>query len=65
MRKRVRDNGRRTLKGSLAGLAGRYRYTVRLGDRGRILKRGRVTVRRQAGAQTGIRSDQALVCQLR
>jgi hypothetical protein len=65
VRKRVRDNGRRTLKGSLAGLAGRYRYTVRLGDRGKILKRGSVVVKRQAGVQTGIRSDQALVCQLR
>ena len=65
VRKRVRDNGRRKLKGSLAGLAGRYKFTVRLGDRGKILKRGRVTVKRQAGAQTGIRSDQALVCQLR
>jgi hypothetical protein len=65
VRKRVRDNGRRTLKGSLAGLAGRYRFTVRLGDRGRILKRGRVTVRHRTGLQSGIRSDQALVCVIR
>jgi hypothetical protein len=65
VRKRVRDNGRRKLKGSLAGLAGRYKFSVRLGDRGKILKRGRVTVKQRAGAQTGIRSDQALVCQLR
>jgi len=64
VRKRVRDNGRRTLRGSVAGLAGRYRYSVRLGDRGRILKRGSFVVKRQAGAQTGVRSDQALVCQL-
>jgi hypothetical protein len=65
VRKRVRDNGRRTLRGSVYGLAGRYRYSVRLGDRGRILKRGSFAVKQRPGAQTGIRSDQALVCQLR
>jgi hypothetical protein len=65
VRKRVRDNGVRALKGSLAGLAGRYRYTVRLGDRGKILKRGSVVLKQRRGFQSGIRSDQALVCQLR
>ena len=65
VRKRVRDNGRRTLKASVAGLAGRYRYSVRLGDRGKIIRRGSFAVRQQRGVQTGIRSDQALVCQLR
>ena len=65
VRKRVRDNGKRTLKASVAGLAGRYRYSIRLGDRGKILRRGSFAVRQQKGAQTGIRSDQALVCQLR
>jgi hypothetical protein len=65
VRTRVRDNGARTLRASVAGLAGRYRYSVRLGDRGAILKRGSFAVKRQPGAQTGIRSDQALVCQIR
>jgi hypothetical protein len=65
VRKRVRDNGVRTLKGSLTGLAGRYRYSVRLGDRGRFLKRGSFVVKQRRGFQSGIRSDQALVCQLR
>jgi hypothetical protein len=65
VRTRVRDNGRRTLRASVAGLAGRYRYSVRLGDRGAILKRGSFAVKRQPGTQTGIRSDQALVCQIR
>ncbi len=53
VRKRVRDNGRRQLKGSVYGLAGRYRYSVRLGDRGRILKRGSFIVKHRRGAQTG------------
>jgi hypothetical protein len=65
VRKRVRDNGVRTLRGSITGLAGRYRYTVRLGDRGKILKRGSFVVKQRRGFQSGIRSDQALVCQLR
>jgi hypothetical protein len=65
VRKRVRDNGVRTLKGSITGLAGRYRYSVRLGDRGKILKRGSFVVKQRRGFQSGIRSDQALVCQLR
>ena len=65
VRTRVRDNGRRTLRASVAGLAGRYRYSVRLGDRGKIIRRGSFAVRQKRGLQTGIRSDQALVCQIR
>jgi hypothetical protein len=64
VRKRVRDDGKRAIRASVAGLAGRYRYSVRLGDRGRILKRGSFVVKRRPGAQVGIASDQALVCQI-
>jgi hypothetical protein len=65
VRKRVRDNGKRSLRASVAGLAGRYRYTVRLGDRGKVLKRGSFVVKSRPGAQVGIASDQALICQIR
>jgi hypothetical protein len=64
VRQTVRDNGKRSIRASIGGLAGRYRYSVRLGDRGRILKRGSFVVKRQPGASAGIRSDQALVCQI-
>jgi hypothetical protein len=64
VRQTVRDNGKRSIRASVGGLAGRYRYSVRLGDRGRILKRGSFAVKRQPGAAAGIRSDQALVCQI-
>ena len=64
VRKRVRDNGVRTLRGDVAALAGRYRYSVRIGTRGKFLRRGTMRVKRRAGA-SGLGADQALVCRLR
>ena len=65
VRHRVRDNGKRTIRASIAGLAGRYRYTIRNGDRGKTLRRGTFVVKGRAGKNTGLASDQALVCQIR
>jgi hypothetical protein len=65
VRHRVRDNGKRTIRASIAGLAGRYRYTIRNGDRGKTLRRGTFVVKGRSGKNTGLASDQALVCQIR
>jgi hypothetical protein len=63
VRKRTRDNGRRSIRASVAGLTGRYRHTVRLGDRGKILRRGTFRVKTYPGG-VGLDSDKAMVCQI-
>ena len=63
VRKNTRDNGRRSVRAWVAGLAGRYKYTVRLGDRGKILRRGSFRVKRYPGG-VGLDSDKAMVCQI-
>ena len=38
--------GRRVLRARVSGLrAGTYRYVIRVGDRGRVLKRGKVRIK--------------------
>ena len=63
VRKKVRDNGKRSTRAWIAGLAGRYKYNVRLGDRGKILRRGSFRVKRYPGG-VGLDSDKAMICQI-
>ena len=44
-------------------VAGRYRYVIRVGDRGKVLKRGRVNVREKAGL--ALAPNASLVCRVR
>ena len=63
VRKNVRDNGRRSLRAWVAGLSGRYKYTVRNGARGKILRRGSIRVKTYPGG-VGLDSDKAMVCKI-
>ena len=47
-----------------AGLAGHDRYTIRHGDRGRILGGGLVRVRRSANTRVNLPAGQSLVCRV-
>jgi hypothetical protein len=62
LRLRVRDARVTRLTSQLAGLAGHYRYTVRHGDRGRVLGRGIVRVKRSANTRVSLQPGQSLVC---
>lgn len=61
-----RYRGRRgkvaTLRAGIAARAGRYRYVVRVGDRGRVLRRGTITVTRRKAASAEQRGGRAFVC---
>ena len=50
---------------TVAGLAGRYLYKVRLGDRGKLLRRSSFRVRRSSSTQVALREGETLVCQIR
>jgi hypothetical protein len=58
----VRDGRVARLRSQLAGLAGHYRYTIRHGDRGRILGRGIVRVKRSDNTRVALQPGQSLVC---
>jgi hypothetical protein len=62
IRLNVRDDRIARLKTQIAGLAGHYRYTVRLGDRGRILGSGIVRVRRSDSTRVILPAGQSLIC---
>ncbi len=51
-----------TLRASIAARAGRYRYIVRVGDRGRVLRRSTITVTRAKSASAEQRGGRAFVC---
>jgi hypothetical protein len=64
LRFRVRPGRLAALRASVGGLAGRYRYTIRLGDRGHVLARGAFTVRGSAASRVGLKRGQVLVCKV-
>jgi hypothetical protein len=49
---------------SVALLSGHYRYTLRLGGRGRILGRGLVRVRRSDTTRVELPAGQGLICRV-
>jgi len=51
-----------TLRARIAARAGRYRYVVRVGDKGRVLRRGTITVTRKKAASAKERGGRAFVC---
>jgi hypothetical protein len=62
LRLRTRDGRIARIRAQVAGLAGHYRYTVRLGDRGRILGRGLMRVRKDDQTRVQLPPGQNLVC---
>jgi hypothetical protein len=64
VRLRVRDARVTRLTTQAAGLAGHYRYTIRHGDRGKVLGRGIVRVRRSANTRVNLRPGQSLSCRV-
>ncbi len=53
-----------TLRARIAARAGKYRYIVRVGDKGRVLRRGTITVTRKKAASAKERGGKAFVCTL-
>lgn len=51
------------MRASGTAVAGTYRYVVRVGDRGRVLKRGKIKVRARAGSS--LAPNVSLVCRVR
>ena len=64
VRLKVRDGRVARLRSQLAGLAGHYRYTFRLGDRGRIVGRGIVRVKRSDNTRVNLPPGQSLTCRV-
>jgi hypothetical protein len=62
IRLRSRDNRIAKIRAQVAGLAGHYRYTVRLGDRGRLLGTGVIRVKRSDTTRVQLPRGQNLVC---
>jgi hypothetical protein len=62
LRLRSRDGRVARIRAQVAGLAGHYRYTIRLGDRGRILGRGLIRVRKDDQTRVQLPPGQNLVC---
>jgi hypothetical protein len=60
----VRDARVAKLTSQLAGQAGHYRYTIRLGDKGRFLARGIVRVRRSDSTRVNLPPGQSLTCRV-
>ncbi len=44
-------------------VAGKYKYVIRVGDRGKVLKRGTITAKEKSGLSLGINTS--LVCRVR
>ena len=62
LRLRTRDGRVARIRAQVAGLAGHYRYTVRLGDRGRMLGSGLVRIRKDDQTRVQLPPGQRLVC---
>jgi hypothetical protein len=62
IRIRTRDGRVARIRAQVAGLSGHYRYTIRLGDRGRILGRGLIRVRKDNQTRVNLPPGQRLVC---
>jgi hypothetical protein len=64
VRLRTRDGRVARLTTQAAGLAGHYRYSIRHGDRGKVLGGGLVRVRRSANTRVNLAEGQSLVCRV-
>jgi hypothetical protein len=62
LRLRARDGRVARIRAQVAGLAGHYRYTVRLGDRGRMLGTGLIRIRKDDTTRVQLPPGQNLVC---
>ncbi|MDQ3935405.1 MAG: hypothetical protein M3340_12335 [Actinomycetota bacterium] len=62
LRLRTRDGRVARVRAQATGLSGHYRYTIRLGDRGRILGRGLIRVRKDDQTRVQLPPGQRLVC---
>ena len=62
LRLTVRDARVARLTTQAAGLVGHYRYTIRHGDKGRIIGRGILRVRRDANTRVALPPGKSLVC---
>jgi hypothetical protein len=60
----VRDARVAKLTSQLAGQAGHYRYTVRMGDKGRFLARGIVRVKRSSSTRVNLPPGETLTCRV-
>ncbi|MEA3136163.1 MAG: hypothetical protein QOC71_444 [Thermoplasmata archaeon] len=59
-----KKSGRKVaVRASGVAIAGRYRYVIRVGDRGKVLKRGLVTVKEKPGL--ALAPNASLVCRVR
>lgn len=64
LRLKARSGRTATLRLRVAGLEGRYRYVVRVGDRGKVLKRGSVRITRSRAASRSSLRGRTLVCRV-
>jgi hypothetical protein len=64
VRLRTRDARVARLSTQVAGLAGHYRYTIRHGDRGKILGSGIVRVKRSDTTRVDLPQGQDLICRV-
>jgi hypothetical protein len=62
LRLRTRDGRVARIRAQAAGLAGYYRYTIRLGDRGRMLGTGLVRIRKDDQTRVQLPPGQRMVC---
>jgi hypothetical protein len=60
-----KQTGRRKLQITLAGDPGRYRFVIRAGVGGKVLKRGTVTVKESTSTNLQVVGGQTLVCRVR
>ena len=62
LRLRTRDGRVARIRAQAAGLSGYYRYTIRLGDRGRMLGTGLVRIRKDDQTRVQLPPGQRMVC---
>ena len=65
LRSRAKSGSTKRLRMTVAGLAGRYRYTVRRGNGGKLLRRSSFRVRADENTRVQLREGETLVCQIR
>lgn len=62
LRLRTRDGRVARIRAQAAGLSGYYRYTIRLGDRGRMLGTGLVRIRKDGQTRVQLPPGRRMVC---
>jgi hypothetical protein len=62
LRLRTRDGRVARVRAQVTGLSGHYRFTIRLGDRGRMLGTGLVRVRKDNQTRVQLPPGQRIVC---